>query len=54
MKDYISFCKDVDGNYMALRASEQLKDTYSSAEKYSKKQWLEDLAYNGYEVIKTI
>lgn len=54
MKDYITFCKDIDDNYMVLRASEQLKETYIKKEKYSKKQWLEDLSYNGYTEIKTI
>lgn len=54
MKDYITFCKDIDGKYMVLRASEQLKDVFDKKEKYSKKQWLEDLDYNGFSEIKTI
>ena len=54
MKDYITFCKDIDGKYTVLRASEQVKDVFDKKEKYSKKQWLEDLHYNGYTEIKTI
>ena len=41
-------------NTQYLERVNKLKDTYSSAEKYSKKQWPEDLSYNGYEAIKTI
>lgn len=54
MKDYITFCKDIDGKYTVLRASEQVKTVYDKKEKYSKKQWLEDLDGNGYTEIKTI
>lgn len=54
MKNYITFCKDINGNYTVLKSSEQLKDTYNSKSKYTKKQWLEDLSYNGYTEIKTI
>lgn len=54
MKDYITFCKDIDGKYTVLRASEQVKDIFDTKENYSKKQWLEDLYYNGYSEIKTI
>ena len=54
MKDYITFCKDIDGKYMVLRASEQLQDVFDEKEKYSKKQWLKDLDHNGYTEIKTI
>lgn len=54
MKDYITFCKDIDGKYTVLRASEQVKDIFDTKENYSKKQWLEDLSYNGYSEIKTI
>ena len=54
MKDYITFCKDIDGEYTVLRASEQVKTVFDKKEKYSKKQWLEDLDYNGYTEIKTI
>lgn len=54
MKDYITFCKDIDGNYTVLKSSEQLKEVYSEKIKYTKKQWLEDLSHNGYIEIKTI
>ncbi len=54
IKDYITFCKDMDGNYTVLRSSEQLKEVYSEKTKYTKKQWLEDLSHNGYIEIKTI
>lgn len=54
MKDYITFCKDIDGNYTVLRASEQVRTVYDEKRNYSKKQWLEDLYYNGYSEIKTI
>lgn len=54
MKDYITFCKDIDGNYTVLRASEQVKTVFDEKRKYSKKQWLEDLDDNGYTEIKTI
>lgn len=54
MKDYITFCKDIDGKYTVLRASEQVKDVFAKKEKYSKKEWLKDLDYNGYTEIKTI
>jgi hypothetical protein len=47
IKDYITFCKDMDGNYTVLRSSEQLKEVYSEKTKYTKKQWLEDLSHNG-------
>lgn len=54
MKDYITFCKYLDGSYHVLIASEQVEDVFDKKEKYSKKQWLEDLHYNGYTEIKTI
>lgn len=54
MKDYITFCKDIDGKYTVFRASEQVRTVYEEKWKYSKKQWLEDLDDNGYTEIKTI
>ncbi len=54
MKDYITFCKDIDGKYTVLRASEQVKTVFDEKRKYSKKEWLEDLDGNGYTEIKTI
>ena len=54
MKDYITFCKDIDGEYTVLRASKQVKTVYDEKRKYSKKEWLEDLDGDGYTEIKTI
>ncbi|XVG95854.1 hypothetical protein ACGCUP_01075 [Eubacteriales bacterium KG125] len=54
MKDYITFCKDIDNNYKVIIASEQLGTIYKNKEAYSKKDWLKDLEDNGYMEIKTI
>ncbi len=54
MKDYITFCKDIDNNYKVLRASEQLKEIYKDKKAYTKKDWLKDLEANGYTEIKTV
>lgn len=40
MKDYITFCKDIDGNYTVLRASEQVKTVFDQKENTAKSSGL--------------
>ena len=37
MKDYITFCKDIDGKYTVLRASEQVRTVYDEKRKLQQK-----------------